>query len=412
MKAQDFPITVKRGSVVVKIYRTETRGHAEYVVTYYDRDHRRREKFADLDEAKREAAAKATALCNGELDVLKLDNADRTIYVRACNAIRPLGMPLDLAAVQFAQAKSRLGETPLSDAVDFYLKHCPRNLPRKTVSEVYAEILAAKENDRLSDVYLRDLRFRLGAFEKSFRCQISDITASQVNEYLRGLKHGARTRNNHRMAISTLIRFAESCGYLPKGHLDLADIAKAKQDQTSIEIFTPTEMISLLTHAGPGLAPFIALAGFAGLRTAEILRQDWKDIDLKRRFIRVTAAKGNTAQKRLVPISANLVDWLAPYARPLGLCCEYSNIANVLARLATNANVKWKHNGLRHSFISYRAAQTRNIPQVAMEAGNSVAVVNRHYRELVTPAQARAWFGIRPKAEQRIVMLPTQTAAG
>lgn len=51
--------------------------------------------------------------------------------------------------------------------------------------------------------------------------------------------------------------------------------------------------------------------------------------------------------------------------------------------------MKWKHNALRHSYISYRVAQAQNIPQTALEAGNSVAMVNRHYRELVTDSEAK-----------------------
>ena len=57
---------------------------------------------------------------------------------------------------------------------------------------------------------------------------------------------------------------------------------------------------------------------------------------------------------------------------------------------------KWKHNGLRHSFISYRVAVIKNVAQVALEAGNSPAMIFSNYRELVTPQDAKAWFGIVP----------------
>jgi hypothetical protein len=58
--------------------------------------------------------------------------------------------------------------------------------------------------------------------------------------------------------------------------------------------------------------------------------------------------------------------------------------------------MKWKHNALRHSFISYRVAQTKNVNEVALEAGNSPDMIFQHYRELVTPKAAGEWFGIRP----------------
>jgi len=36
----------------------------------------------------------------------------------------------------------------------------------------------------------------------------------------------------------------------------------------------------------------------------------------------------------------------------------------------------WKHNALRHSFISYRLAAVQNTAQVALEAGNSPQMIS------------------------------------
>ena len=57
----------------------------------------------------------------------------------------------------------------------------------------------------------------------------------------------------------------------------------------------------------------------------------------------------------------------------------------------------WKRNGLRHSYISYRVAQTQNVAQVSLEAGNSPQMIFRHYRELVPAGDALKWFSIAPK---------------
>ena len=61
-----------------------------------------------------------------------------------------------------------------------------------------------------------------------------------------------------------------------------------------------------------------------------------------------------------------------------------------------DSGVKWRHNALRHSFISYRVAKIKNVNEVAMEAGNSPDMVFKHYRELVTETEADAWFGVTP----------------
>jgi len=44
-------------------------------------------------------------------------------------------------------------------------------------------------------------------------------------------------------------------------------------------------------------------------------------------------------------------------------------------------------------------AQTQNVAQVALEAGNSPRVVFSNYRELVRPADAAKWFGIAPGSD-------------
>ena len=57
---------------------------------------------------------------------------------------------------------------------------------------------------------------------------------------------------------------------------------------------------------------------------------------------------------------------------------------------------EWKRNALRHSYISYRVAEINDVAKVALEAGNSAQIIFQHYRELVRPDDAKAWFGILP----------------
>lgn len=66
----------------------------------------------------------------------------------------------------------------------------------------------------------------------------------------------------------------------------------------------------------------------------------------------------------------------------------------------------WKKNGLRHSFISYRVADTQNVNQTALECGNSPAVIFQHYRELVSPVEATKWFAIEPGPAVNVTAMP------
>jgi len=64
------------------------------------------------------------------------------------------------------------------------------------------------------------------------------------------------------------------------------------------------------------IALFLALGAFTGMRSSEILRLDWLDLNFERRFITVAPEKAKTASRRLVPILSNLMAWLGALSRP------------------------------------------------------------------------------------------------
>jgi hypothetical protein len=62
---------------------------------------------------------------------------------------------------------------------------------------------------------------------------------------------------------------------------------------------------------------------------------------------------------------------------------------------------------LRHSFISYRLALSKDIAATALESGNSPKLIFSSYRELCTESEAAEWFGIFPASEARNVVRMT-----
>lgn len=60
----------------------------------------------------------------------------------------------------------------------------------------------------------------------------------------------------------------------------------------------------------------------------------------------------------------------------------------------------------RHSFISYRVAETQDAAKVALEAGNSPQMIFSNYREMVTPKEAKRWFSVKPsETNQKVIWL-------
>ncbi len=132
---------------------------------------------------------------------------------------------------------------------------------------------------------------------------------------------------------------------------------------------------------------------------------------MKRGHIEITAGNAKTASRRIVPILPNLAEWLKPHAKKTGLLFPADNgtaFNNKQNETSVAAKVKWKANGLRHSFISYRVADIQNVAQVALEAGNSPGMIFGHYRELVTAEDAKLWFTISPAQPANIVSLPSR----
>jgi integrase len=220
-----------------------------------------------------------------------------------------------------------------------------------------------------------------------------------------------------------LFAFAQSRGYLPKGAREADELVRMKEPPKPIGIFKPEQMQMLLMHADEKLIPFLTIGAFAGLRHAEILRLDWSEVDLESGHIELKANKAKTASRRLVPIPGNLKAWLKDRHQQTGKVVPQPQITASVSALAKSAKIKWPHNALRHSYISYRVAEIQNVAQVALEAGNSLNIIFSNYRELAKAADAKKWFAITPEAiaelkakhqqeqAEKILQMPVQVAA-
>src|SRR5208283_3685749 len=89
-----------------------------------------------------------------------------------------------------------------------------------------------------------------------------------------------------------------------------------------------------------------------------------------------------------------------------------SQLSDLPKFIRRNTGIIWKENGPRNSYISYRCKITGNVVDVADEAGNSPAKIERHYRaKSVVPETAHAWFNIMPPPDEINVPMPKPEAA-
>jgi integrase len=216
---------------------------------------------------------------------------------------------------------------------------------------------------------------------------------------LRRSKRGPRTRNNIRLSIVTLFNFAKARGYLPKAASTEADhVAKAKDRGGAIGVLRAEQLAGLLESADQEANLYLAIGAFTGLRSAELIRLEWEDVNFARGHIQVAKSKSKTATRRLVPIQPNLMQWLAPYHGRAGRIFVSEHAADRAIAVAKDAGVKWPTNALRHSYATYRLAQCQDAARVALEMGNSPQMLFSNYRELADEQDAAAWFSIIPPA--------------
>ncbi|HOX58232.1 MAG TPA: site-specific integrase [Candidatus Paceibacterota bacterium] len=401
---------VEVGSAHLKVYCTPNGDRELYTISYWIDRKRKRLVFPTWEKAIEEAKKLGGQMALGDMGVPQLSSADWAAYARARQLLDPVGVALETAAAEYADAVQKLaGRASLSAAVEFYLKRHPIGTQPKRVAEVVKECLESKRQDRLSARYLKQLEYDLNRFAAKFKNYLGDISGVTINDWLRSLDVSPRTRNNLRGSFQVLYSFAKAKRYVPKDHDELDAVALAKNLEGEIGIFRPDEFREVLAVARREMVPALVLGAFAGVRHAEIQRLDWQDIRMKAGIIEIRAAKAKTASRRTIPIMPNLKKWLKKYRKESGPVCPFANLTEQFLDLTVAVNerrskkdvegeFKWQHNGLRHSFISYRVAVVKNVAQVALEAGNSPAVIFSNYRELVTPQDAKAWFAIVPPA--------------
>jgi len=303
----------------------------------------------------------------------------------------------------------------ITEAVDFYVEHVLKYRTAPTVAEIVKRLVTEAEGNKRRDRTVKDLRMRLEQFAKTFGDrQLASITREDLAAWLNDPTLGARSRINYAVKASQLYNFAIRNQWAE--YNIAASIPRPTAEDAEPEIFTPEQAARLLEHAADyDLLPYVALGLFAGLRSAELLRLDWSAVKLAERSIIIAAGVAKKRSRRVVEINESLAAWLPSCAKRKGMVVEIPDQRTLykrLAELATAAGLeKWPDNGLRHSCASYSLALTGDAVRVAYQLGNSADMIHRHYKALVTKADAERFFELRPAADADNKIVPMKQTA-
>lgn len=408
---------IREGSSTVRGYKygAGPARSAEYCLSWYPRAGARRCRETRTGERAARARAReiAVALANGRAEVLELTGADRETYFRIKAIAEEIATPaLDLIE-QAAAAKRIIGGHSLVEAANYfergYITHktCPAS------AQVLAELLDSFDRPR-SYRYANRLKRDVGRFAEAFP-NLLDATEERIRAWLRSLQLGPRRRDNIRDAIVRLSSFAKSKGYLPSDRKSEAQKVERIWEGSDVSTFTPEEVSQMLEHIAPRWKPWMLIGAFAGLRTTEIFRLDWSAVKLDQRVIAVSRRIARKVRiSRLVPIADNLLAWLERYRTMHGRLYPNDNektlersLEREIDRLERACGIKWKRNGLRHSFGSNRLAIVKSFAQVAIEMGNSPDKVRENYNDPKSEREGLAYFAITPpESLHNVVPMP------
>ena len=399
-----WPRKIRLGQVVVTIYRRSIpTGGFGYMVANYANGMRRFDSYATEVEALEEAHLLARQLSGRQVVAASMTNEQAAEYAAAIQSLKPCGVTLLASVDAVTECLKIVSDLSVLRAAAKFYAASNKSITRKSVAEVATELIRLKETRQARPRYLRDLRARLPRFAKAFRKDCCDVTTPDVQAWLDDLKLSAQSYMNFRRVIHMLFVFAVARGYASDN--PVVGTEKRKTTGGETEIYSPSEIRKLLAAAEPDFLPYLAIGAFAGLRISEIERLEWSDVHLVERHIVITKDVAKTASRRIVPIHENLAAWLTPYAAQTGLVCGSERWQKAARRrVIATSGIQWKHNALRHSYASYRFAQIGNASSVAGELGNSAAIMHKHYRELVKPADAEKWFNVKPHSEARNIV--------
>jgi integrase len=424
-----FPVIVRHRREKATIYG-KSAGYAFYRLGYYVAGQRRIRSFKTYSEAKTEAerivrdlaeGSQAAAL-NGE------QSRDALAAMQRLDALRhSTGRRVSLLAAvsEFAEASAKLQGRNLGEVVEGYL-NTVASVKRKNVAEAVEEFIKADEprtkagegqRAQLSSEYARIRALRLRRFAKAFPGHaVCDLSKEHLDKFIPSLKKsGAKSRNHHRAGIKQFVQWCIRKDYLPANHrLNEADTMRPEHANIGeIGFYTPKEFRAMLEAAQEPMQAIIAIGGFAGLRTAEILRLTWEDVFRVPDHIEVTAGKAKTRQRRLVEVCPALAAWLEPCRKLKGKLwdCSERCFHKAFVEVCDRAEISRKLNGLRHSFCSFHFALHANENLTAALGGTSPAMVHQHYKGLATKAEGEAWFNVQPPttAGNVIAMLAAKT---
>ena len=407
--------------------------YVSYRISYYHEGKRCRERAATLEEAKKRADELAKDMPSDTKPFTK--DQVRTLN-NAVDTLAPLNIRISDAAAAVVEAQKILnGRGTIQEAARMYAKTSARDeLIPITFGDLYKEFMLKLASEGTAKTreyehsyrYWQDCSQRLGAAAEVFKkTQVADITTRDLEDFLDKLpirrrtskgvvfigehrKVVGRTRNNYRGALCTIFSYARKQRYLTRNVeteaeciTEAGEKAQRKDGDLRKRIYTAEEMQTILDNLPTKWIPLVVLGAFAGIRTAEIRRLEWQDVDWAAGHIELEKRKTKVGRRRLLMMSEQLQAWLKPIAKEEGWIIPHhaqdSTTGIEFGKWRNRIPVRKPANGCRDAYASYRYCELDDTSKVAHAMGTSGQMLSDNYLGLVDKLQLAAWKKVLPK---------------
>lgn len=326
---------------------------------------------------------------------LSLSYADRVEYFRVQSELKQIG-------------------STLSDCLAFFKKHHTSITPT-SFCEAIEKLIYAKRATNKDDEYTRKLELHLNSLRIACgKRLVSEVTVEDIEKWLYGKRRAQATIRNLQIDVRTFFNFCEKRHWIVKN--PVSQLEKVKDDcQSAPGILTPEKCGLLLSvalrHMKPFL-PYLTLTLLCGLRPEEAVKLQRENVNVDRGFVEVPAYRGTvkiskSRRRRLVEMSNSAKAWFSvhPVITPVSSKWYARRIIKLrtLAEKLSATPFPWPKNCLRHSYASYRLAQTESADKTALELGHSTDVLLSVYRELASRDDAQKFFSLMPDCATRLI---------
>ena len=260
--------------------------------------------YKDAKKAEKKAREKARDILKGNDALASLTEDEKKICLVAIESGITLKDIRDIAARRKGLRSAMLGKV---------LQEWYDSRTRRNDFSVYHVRLMKYVKDHLPEYLGKNKR-------------VGNITTADLDRWLDSMESGAKRIKNIRGMLVSFWKWLVAQGYAKENIAAVVEIPRIQKRSGGHEVLLPTEYALMLHNVDEAYLPWLAIAGFSGLRTSEICgsegrlgdRLTWEDFDWKNKRIIVRPETAKVSLPRFVPICDALLDWLSPWKKSTG----------------------------------------------------------------------------------------------